>query len=121
MNRLHKFINTVFFLTPVKTVIIAIPSYLLVIFVLTNNIQNMAISSAAYLLSAYALIITITGTIRCVQMIRKKELPPLLKKAISIPVVGRLISEHTFRTQVALYPGFFINVIEGILITSANG
>lgn len=113
MDRLHKFINTVFFLTPVKTVIIAIPSYLLVIFVLTNNIQNVAISSAAYLLSAYALIITITGIIRCVQMIRKKELPLLLKKAISIPipVVGRLLSEHTFRTQAALYPGFFINVI----------
>lgn len=111
MDQLYKFVKKVFFLTPVKTVIIAIPSYLFVIFVLANNIQNVAISSVAYVLSAYALIITITGIIRIVRMICNMELPPLLKKIVSIPVIGRLIVEHTFRTQVALYPGFLINVV----------
>lgn len=112
MDQLYKFVKKVFFLTPVKTVIIAIPSYLFVIFVLANNIQNVAISSVAYVLSAYALIITITGIIRIVQLIREpKELHPLLKKAVSIPLMERLLKENTFRTQAALYPGFFINVI----------
>lgn len=112
MDQLYKFVKKFFFLTPVKTVIIAIPSYLFVIFVLVNNIQNVAISSLAYILSAYALIITIIGIVRIVQLIRKpKELHPLLKKVVSIPVIGRLIKENTFRTQIALYPGFFINVI----------
>lgn len=112
MEQLYKFIKKVFLLTPVKTVLIAIPSYLFVIFVLVNNIQNVAISSLAYILSAYALIITITGIIRIVQLIRKpKELNPLLKKAVSIPLIERLLKENTFRTQAALYPGFFINVI----------
>lgn len=112
MDQLYKFVKKFFFLTPVKTVIIAIPSYLFVIFVLLNNIQNAAISSLAYILSAYALIITITGIVRIVQLIRKpKELHPLLKKVVSIPVIGRLIKENTFRTQIALYPGFLINVV----------
>lgn len=111
MDQLYKFVKKVFFLTPVKTVIIAIPSYLFVIFVLANNIQNVAISSVAYVLSAYALIITITGIIRIARMICNMELPPLLKKIVSIPVIGRLIVEHTFRTQIALYPGFLINVV----------
>ena len=83
MDQLYKFVKKVFFLTPVKTVIIAIPSYLFVIFVLANNIQNVAISSVAYVLSAYALIITITGIIRIVRMICNMELPPLLKKIVS--------------------------------------
>lgn len=112
MKQLYKFIKKVLFLTPIKTVIIAIPSYLFVIFVLINNIQNVAISSIAYILSAYALIITITGIIRIVQLLRKpKELHPLLKKVVSIPVIGRLLKENTFRTQIALYPGFLINVV----------
>lgn len=112
MDQLYKFVKKIFFLTPVKTAIIAIPSYLFVIFVLANNIQNVAISSLAYILSAYALIITITGIVRIVQLIRKpKELHPLLKKVVSIPVIGRLIKENTFRTQIALYPGFLINVV----------
>lgn len=111
MDQLYKFVKKVFFLTPVKTVIIAIPSYLFVIFILANNIQNVAISSVAYVLSAYALIITITGMIRIVRMICNMELPPLLKKIVSIPVIGRLIVEHTFRIQIALYSGFLINVV----------
>lgn len=112
MDQWYKFIKKVFFLTPVKTVIIAIPSYLYVIFVLVNNIQNVVISSLAYVMSAYALIITITGIIRIVPLLCKpKELHPLLKKAVSVPVIERLLKENTFRTQVALYPGFLINVI----------
>ena len=112
MDQLYKFVKKVFFLTPVKTVIIAIPSYLFVIFILANNIQNVAISNLAYILSAYALIITITGIIRIVQFVHQsKEMHPLLKKVVSIPIIGRLIKENTFRTQLALYPGFLINVV----------
>lgn len=112
MDQLYKFVKNFFFLTPVKTVIIAIPSYLFVIFVLVNNIQNEAISNLAYILSAYALIITITGIIRIVQFVHQsKEMHPLLKKVVSIPIIGRLIKENTFRTQIALYPGFLINVV----------
>lgn len=112
MDQLYKFVKKFFFLTPVKTVIIAIPSYLFVIFVLVNNIQNVAISSVAYVLSAYALIITITGIIRIIQFIhRSNEMHSLLKKVVSIPIIGRLIKENTFRTQIVLYPGFLINVV----------
>lgn len=112
MEQLYKFIKKVFLLTPVKTVLIAIPSYLFVIFVLANNIQNVAISNLAYILSAYALIITITGIIRIVQFVHQsKEMHPLLKKIVSIPIIGRLIKKNTFRTQIALYPGFLINVV----------
>ena len=112
MDQLYKFVKKIFFLTPVKTVIIAIPSYLFVIFVLANNIQNVAISNLAYILSAYALIITITGMIRIVQFVHQsKEMHPLLKKVVSIPIIGRQIKENTFRTQLALYPGFLINVV----------
>lgn len=59
MDQLYKFVKKFFFLTPVKTVIMVIPSYLFVIFVLANNIQNVAISSLAYILSA-AKVISLT-------------------------------------------------------------
>lgn len=81
MDQLYKLIKKIFLLTPIKTFIIAIPSYLFVIFILANNIQNVAISNLAYILSAYALIITITGMIRIIQFVHQsKEMHPLLKK-----------------------------------------
>lgn len=48
-------------LPPVPALVISIPSFILVIYVLVNGIENSLISYAAYFLSAYALIVLIMG------------------------------------------------------------
>ena len=74
--------------------------------------ENGAISYAAYTLSAYALIITITGMAGIVRLIRQKiENHPLAKKVISIPIFEKYLKEVKFLTETSLYQGLFINLL----------
>ncbi|MDE7268514.1 MAG: hypothetical protein K2N89_13725 [Lachnospiraceae bacterium] len=101
----------IFFLPPFPTLLIAIPSYALVIYALTSETVNRAIAYAAYLLSAYAFVITITGITGVVRLIQKGvKQNPITRKVLEIPLVGRYLKEDTFRAQIALYQGFFINL-----------
>lgn len=102
----------VFFLPPVPTLLIAIPSYALVIYALAGENVNPAIAYVSYFLSAYALIITITGLTGVVRLIRQGiDKHPLVRKAMGIPLIRRYLKEDIFRTEAALYQGFFINLL----------
>ncbi|MDE7284769.1 MAG: hypothetical protein K2N85_14480 [Lachnospiraceae bacterium] len=112
MQKYMKIIRKFFCLPPIPTILISIPSFVLVIYVLTNDMENMAVSYAAYILSAYALIITITGIAGIVRLIRQGiNKHPLVKKALDNPLVGRYLKEDMFRAEAALYQGFFINLL----------
>ncbi|MDE6319367.1 MAG: hypothetical protein K2M22_06635 [Lachnospiraceae bacterium] len=112
IQKMKEILKKIFILPPVPTLLIAIPSYVLVIYVLANGMMNQAISYAAYLLSAYALIITITGMAGIVRLIREGiDKHPLVKKALDDPLVGRYLREDMFRAEAALYQGFFINLL----------
>lgn len=112
LQRMTDILKKIFKLPPIPTILISIPSFVLVIYVLTNDIKNMAISYAAYTLSAYALIITITGMAGIVRLIRQKiESHPLTKKVISIPIFEKYLKEVKFRTETSLYQGLFINLL----------
>ena len=101
----------IFFLPPIPTLLIAVPSYALVIYALTSETVNSAIAYAAYLLSAYAFIITITGITGIVRLIQKGiKQNPIARRALEIPLVGRYLKEDTFRAKIALYQSFFINL-----------
>jgi hypothetical protein len=54
-------LKKIFFLKPLPTILIAVPSYVLVFFVLANESVPMQVAYFLYILSAYAFIITITG------------------------------------------------------------
>lgn len=112
LQRMTDILKKIFKLPPIPTILISIPSFALVIYVLTNDMENGAISYAAYTLSAYALIITITGMAGIVRLIRQKiENHPLAKKVISIPIFEKYLKEVKFRTETSLYQGLFINLL----------
>ena len=87
LQKMKKILKQIFFLPPVPTLLIAIPSYVLVIYVLANGLENEIISYVSYILSAYAAIITVTGITGIVRLIRQGiENHPLVKKVFGVPV-----------------------------------
>lgn len=103
LKKILQIMKKIFCLPPVLTLLIAIPSYAIVIFVLVNNIQDSALSYLAYILSAYALVITITGMTKIIKWMRQKLL--------DIPLVEKFFSEAMFRTKTSLYQGVLINFL----------
>ena len=69
MERLKRVCKKIFFLKPLPTVLIAVPSFVFVCIVLCME-DHSALSYVAYLLSAYAMIVTITGMPRIIDAIR---------------------------------------------------
>lgn len=104
----------IFKLPPIPTILISVPSFVLVIYVLTNknNINNMVISYVAYTLSAYAMVITITGMAEVIRLLRHGiENHPFIRKVLRIPVLEKYFKEIQFRTETSLYQGLLINLL----------
>lgn len=70
LKRTAAILKKFFCLPPVPTLLIAVPSFGLVIYVLLNTPDNEAVTCIAYLLSAYALIISVTGMTGIVKWLR---------------------------------------------------
>lgn len=126
MEQLKEIMKKLFFLPPVPTIIISIPSYALVIYALTGDNVEPVIAYAAYFLSAYAFVITVTGITDVVRFVRQGvKQHPLMRKILGIPLVDRYLKEDMFRAKAALYQGFIINLfyvgtkmVSGILYKS---
>ena len=109
---IKRILKRIFFLPPIPTLLISVPSYGLVIYALAGKNVNPVIIYAAYLLSAYAFIITITGITGVVRWVKKGiSAHPLARKLLAIPLISRYLKEDTFRAETSLYPGFCINLL----------
>lgn len=107
-----KIFRKVFLLPPIPTLLISVPSYMLVIYALAGEDVPQVIAYISYFLSAYALIITITGITGVVRFVRRgMEEHPFVKKMLGIPLVNRYLKEDMFRAEAALYQGFIINFL----------
>ncbi|HBI62416.1 MAG TPA: hypothetical protein DDY31_14590 [Lachnospiraceae bacterium] len=123
---MKKLLKKIFFLPPAPTLLIAVPAYGLVIYTLAGENVNPVIAYISYFISAYALVITVTGITGVVRFARqgiKKQ--PIVRKMLGIPAVSRYLKEDLFRAEAALYQGFFINLlyagikmVSGILYSS---
>ena len=112
MDRMKKMLKKLFFLPPVPTLLISVPSYGLVIYALAGKNVEPVIAYTSYFLSAYAFIISITGITGIVRFIRQGiDKHPLVQKALGIPLVSRYLKEDMFRAETGLYQGFFINLL----------
>ena len=112
LQRMIDILNKIFKLPPIPTILISVPSFVLVIYVLANNMENTVISYVAYTLSAYAMVIVITGMAGIVRLIRQGiENHSFVRKALSIPLFEKYLKEVTFRTETSLYQGLFINLL----------
>lgn len=112
MERIKKIFRKVFFLPPVPTLLISVPSYGLVIYVLAYENVEPVIAYLSYSLSAYALIITITGITGIVRLVRRGiDKHPFVRKVMGIPLISRYLQEDMFRAETSLYQGFLINLL----------
>ncbi|MDE6433894.1 MAG: hypothetical protein K2L07_06650 [Lachnospiraceae bacterium] len=112
LQKMKKILKKVFILPPVPTLLVSIPCYVLVIYVLSNGGMHPVISYAAYILSAYALIITCTGTPSIIKRLRKWITShPLTRRLLGISLIKRFVGEVSFQTEVSLYQGLFINIM----------
>lgn len=92
--------------------LISVPAYGLVIYALAGENVAPVIAYISYFVSAYALIITVTGITGVVRLCRQGiERHPIVRKALGIPLIGRYLKEDMFRAEAALYQGFFINLL----------
>lgn len=111
MEQLKKIMKRIFFLPPLSIVIIAVPAFAAVIYVLVKEISG-PLAYLSYLASAYALIISGLGVPGIVRSVRHWiEYHPLTKKILSIPLGHRYIKDVKFRTEVSLGIGFIINLL----------
>ncbi|MGN0373649.1 MAG: hypothetical protein ACI4F3_12650 [Enterocloster sp.] len=112
LQKLLKWIKKVCCLPPVPTLLFAAPSFVFVFFVLVNPAVHPAAAYSAYILSAYAMILTVTGAVRAVKHVRTGiKRYPLIKKLSDSPVVDRFMRENMFRAELSLYSGLFINLL----------
>lgn len=110
-KKLLKLLKKIFFLPPLPTLLIAVPSFLLVFYVLIKDEVMPAAAYLSYVWSAYALIITVTGAVDIVKWIRKGiSSHPAVKRILGVPVIERYFLETVFRAEVSLYPSLFINL-----------
>lgn len=111
-QRFRNMFKRIFKLPPGPTVGIAVPSYALVIYVFANGIEGTAFSYAAYLLSAYAMILTVTGLPDIVRAGKRWIAEhPLVRLLLRVPVFEKYVREVSFRTEIALYQGLFVNLL----------
>ena len=74
--------------------------------------MNPVLTNVSYFMSAYALIISATGITGVIRLIRKGiDQHPFVKKTLDTPLVGRFLKEDMFRAEIALYQGFFVNLL----------
>lgn len=111
MKQFKRILKRIFFLPPLPTVLISLPSFTFVFCVLGMGIGG-ATAYVSYGLSAYAMVITTTGMTRIVQAVRNGiDTHPLVKKLLAHPLGGRYITDVAFRAEVSLYPSFVINLL----------
>ena len=115
MERFKQILKRIFFLPPLPTVLLALFGYAFVLLVAVFHVEIPAIQYLSYVSSAYALIITVTGFphftafIRAVRQYTCEH--PLMRKLRSTAFGERFFGDVRFRSGVALYQGFFINLL----------
>ncbi len=115
MEKFKRVLKRIFCLPPLATVSAAIFGFGFVIAVAIFKIESPAARYAAYLASAYALIVTCTGIVyvKPAVVAVKKYVSgrPLMKKLRSTRLGGKYLTDARFRAGVSLYQGFFINLL----------
>ena len=111
MKRLKAVLKRVFCLPPLPTVLVAVPSFVFV-FVMLGTGNESALAYIAYVLSAYAMVITATGITGVVRAVRGGvENLPAIRWIRSKPLGRRLLDDVIFRSEVTLHGGLLMNVL----------
>lgn len=114
MTQLKQILKRIFFLPPLPTILISIPSFALVIFMLAAENEG-ALAYVSYFMSAYALVITCTSISRVNRFVKSVRAGigkhPFVEKMSNTPLGARFLEDVRFRTEISLYMGFFVNLL----------
>ncbi|HIS69843.1 MAG TPA: hypothetical protein IAA58_10830 [Candidatus Gallacutalibacter stercoravium] len=111
MQRLKTVLKKLFFLPPLLTVLIAVPSFIFV-FVMLSIGEHSVLAYLAYLLSAYAMIITVTGIPGVIEAVRRGIAGlPVVKKVLDTSWGSRLLGDAIFRSELTLHGGLIVNLL----------
>lgn len=111
MKRVKEIMKRIFFLPPIPTVVISVLAFILV-FVMLGTGSSSVLAYISYLLSAYAMVITVTGFKGVARAIRDgiENLPPVIKLR-STPLGKRLLGDVIFRSEITLHGGLCMNLL----------
>ena len=123
MSQLKQILKKIFFLPPLPTILIAVPSFVLVTFMLAKGYEG-ALAYLSYVMSAYALVITCTSIPRMARLVKSVRTGigkhPLMEKLSDTSLGSRFMKDVRFRTEISLYMGFVINLLY-IVMKMASG
>ncbi len=103
MKKIREFCRKIFILSPAVTVLIAVPSFLLLVFGFLNPAVPYALQIISYTASAYSLIIVCT----CVRRLYRK-----IKKWLNqLPLWMTIKSNPRYKTILTLIPSLLINAV----------
>lgn len=101
MDRVKQWIKRICVLPPLPTVLLSLPAFGLVAYALAAGAAG-PVACLAYALSAYALVISVTGCWR---------IAAALKRTVQAhPLGGRLVGDPKFRAEISLHQGFIVNL-----------
>ncbi len=105
-----KQIKRIFCLPFLSTIMIAVPSFALVIYALVEDNLHPIATYISYGLSAYALTIVITFVIRMIKISNGHVTNlPAIKKLYQIPAAKKYMTDKIYRAKVNLYGGLIVN------------
>lgn len=111
MERVKDILKKMFCLPVFQTIILAAPSFMLVIYVLAEHIDG-PLAYLSYTASTYALIVVLTGFFRIVHIV--------WQRINQHPLGKRLTKDIKFRAELSLTVGFAINLLY-IVMKMASG
>lgn len=101
MDQIRLWCKRIFCLPPLLTVLIALPAFALVAWVLASGEQG-PLAYLAYALSAYALAVSLTGG---------RRIAASLKRTVTAhPLGGRLVGDAIFRAEISLHQSFIVDL-----------
>ncbi len=111
MKRFKRLLRILFLLPPLATVLVAVPSLVLVFVVLGWEGAPKPLAYASYFLSAYGLVVLITGFKGVVRSLRAWfEKLPVIQRVKRVPLIRRYLEDTHFKTLVSTAAGLLLNL-----------
>ena len=121
MQKFKEILRRAFHLPPLMTVLVAVPSFALVFYVLGAKLEKTPLAYAAYPLSAYALAVVCAGMPELVRALRRGvNESALMRRILSIPFGERYVRDELFRAGVNQYRSLFVNLLFAAVKLSAG-
>ena len=116
MGDLRRVFRRLFHLPPLAALLVAVPCFVLVGYVLSARLDGTPLAYAAYPLSAYALVVVCVAVPDAVRWLRHFiHNNRLMYRILSVPLGERFVRDELFRAELGLYRSLFINLLYAAL------